>query len=357
MSLLVVAGEASGDALAAPVVARLGCPAFGLGGPALELAGLDAVADLRSFAAMGLTAVAQRSARLGSALGRLVRAVRAHRPRAALLVGFSEPNAWLARWLARRGVRTLWYAPPQIWAWRSSRAPGLARACAHLALVLPFEEPVWRRAGARATYVGHPAAELPWLTSSDAQGAPELALLPGSRPHEVRAHLTTMLAAARLVRTAARLVLAPSLDPRTASWARREAAAAGAAVSEGPLTDALHRAGVALVCSGTATLEAAALGVPPVILYRTDPVTFAVARRLVRVPHLGLPNLVLGRRSFPELLQSDVTPGRIARVAEALLGELDDARARCAEVRSALLRNITCPPAERVTSLLRPWLA
>ena len=136
--LLVVAGEASGDALAAPVVERLGAPSFGLGGHALRSAGCDVLSDVPALSAMGLAAV-RRGPAILAAVAVMALAVRRRRPRAALLVGFSELNARLAPWLRARGVRVAWYAPPQVWAWRKRRARVIAAACDRLAVVLPFE--------------------------------------------------------------------------------------------------------------------------------------------------------------------------------------------------------------------------
>jgi lipid-A-disaccharide synthase len=355
--LLVVAGEGSGDALASPVVARLGVPAFGMGGPLLQAAGADLVADLRDFAAMGVGGVLARGPSLAHAVLRLVLSLARERPRAALLVGFSEVNAILARRLRESGTRVLWYAPPQVWAWRRGRAATLARRADRMAVVLPFEAAVWRRAGAQAEYVGHPALE---TTTPLAGRTPDghVALLPGSRAHEVRAHLEPMLSAAkRLAPLRAEVVRAAALDDATRRWVAERAIGAGVAVSDGPLARSLSGARAALVASGTATLECAVMGVPPVIVYRTDPVTYAVAKRLVRAPHVGLPNLVLGRPAFPELLQHDVR----AEVLAATLGRVLDAathyEALCAETRRALLAGLHGDaPSVRVAAILEPWL-
>jgi len=150
------------------------------------------------------------------------------------------------------------------------------------------------------------------------------------------------------------MVLAPGLGTEARGRLERAAASAGVATTGEPLSLALRNVAVAVVCSGTATLECAAVGVPPVIVYRTDPLTFAVARRMVRVPHVGLPNLVLGRRAFPELVQDAASPEGITGRVQDVLGELGPARATCDEVRTALLCDV--PPAEAVAKILEPWL-
>jgi lipid-A-disaccharide synthase len=355
--LLVVAGEASGDALAAEVLDELGVASFGLGGPRVARAGAELVSDVMPIAAMGVTAALQRAPRLAAAIGALAAAVRRRRPRAALLVGFSEVNAHLARWLKRRGTRTLWYAPPQVWAWRPGRATRIAKDCDRIAVLLPFEAACWARSGASVEYVGHPAMR---RECSGAVSARTIALLPGSRSHEVRAHLSPMLeAAAHFAPSgfAATLVLAEGLDARTADWAEAAARARGVRTTRGGV-GAIAGAAAAVVASGTATLECAVLEVPPVIVYRTDALTFAIATRLVSVEHVGLPNLVLGKRAFAELLQHDVRPRRIADALSDVLGEPERHRALCRDVRAALRDPLgAMRPSQRVAERLRPWLA
>jgi len=324
---------------------------------------MDLVADLRAIAGMGIGGAASRGPALAAALLSVARATRARAPSAALLVGFSEPNAWLAPRLKARGVRVLWYAPPQTWAWRPGRAPRIARACDELAVVLPFEPSSWLASGARVQYVGHPAlghAFAPARALHDDETL-DLALVPGSRSHEVRAHLPLMLGAverlARDRRVRVRVVSAPGLDVRTAAWLERTATAAGARVTGEPIDAALAGCHSALCASGTATLECTTLGVPPVIVYRTDRVTYAVARHLVRVDHIGLPNLVLGRREFPELVQESATPDAIAAACRGVLAARVRRIDACLAVRAALApATVGRSATERVASLLHPWL-
>ncbi len=361
--LLVVAGEASGDDLAAAVVRRIGVPAFGYGGPALAAAGARVGGRLDS-AAMGLADPLRRVAALASALARVAREVGRAPPRAALLVGMSEPNARLAPWLRRRGVRVLWYAPPQIWAWRANRAPGIRRSVDRLAVVLPFERDLWRSHGADAHYVGHVALGRR-ASRADARSVTELAsdatavaLLPGSRAGEVRRLLPVLLqAASRLAPRGivTRALLAPHLDRRVRSEARDLARAHGVECCVG--LEALRAFDVALTCSGTATLECAAAGVPPVVVYRTDALTGFVARRLLTTPHVALPNVLLGRRAFPELLLGEVRADRVATAALTALAHRTALLHACREVRQAL--EAGAPPQGAplaVARLLEPWL-
>jgi lipid-A-disaccharide synthase len=309
-------------------------------------------------AAMGVTAALHRAPRVAAALAALAHAVRKRQPPAALLVGFSEANMHVARWLKRRRVRVLWYAPPQVWAWRPGRAARIATDCDRIAVLLPFEARCWSARGAAVEYVGHPAAER--APSCEPAMRRAVALLPGSRSHEIRAHLPPMLeAAARLSPSGyeAELVLAEGLHPPTTRWAERHARARGVRTTRRGV-ESIAGAAAAVVASGTATLECAVLGVPPVIVYRTDPLTYAIASRLVNVAHVGLPNLVLGRRAFPELLQRDVSPRHIGDALADLLRDGDAYRARCWEVRNALRGPLgDGRPAQRVAESLRPWLA
>lgn len=350
--------------MAAPVISALGVPAFGIGGPDLGAAGASLVANVRDLAAMGPGAAVRTAPALFRALLDLARSIERSRPAAALLVGFSEVNSRIAWWLRRRDVRVLWYAPPQVWAWRQARARAIARVVDRLAVLLPFEAEVWRREGGRVDYVGHPAVERAPRAPLGDISRPAVALLPGSRRSEVHAHLPAMLEAVENLRSErggsyeVRVVLSRALPDETARWARGLATARRAHVVRDPVAGAVSGASVALVASGTATLECAALDVPPVIVYRTDPLTYAVASRLVRVPFVGLPNLLLGRAAFPELLQGAVTARRLR---DAVLAVLEDPRRyenACREVQTLLSNGLgTETPAARVARLLEPWLA
>ena len=366
-----MAGEGSGDAMAAPVVERLGVSSFGLGGPALAKAGTELLSDIASTSAMGIGAVLLRAPALVNAARRVLAATRDKTPRAALLVGFSEFNARLGPMLESRGVRVLWYAPPQIWAWRPGRGPALKNACEKMAVVLPFEEQLWRSYGAQATYVGHPALEHPELGRDETRDrlgltpyADMVALLPGSRAHEVRHHLAPMLGAVALLRAErgaidARVVIAPGLPARARAAISAEAAAAGVGTVEARAPDVLPAFDIALAASGTVTLECAIAGVPPVIAWRAGRLTEALANRWVQTPHVGLPNVVLGELVFPELLGPALSADSLADEACRLLDSKADWVARCRDVVSALERPLTgaAPPSARVAGMLEPWLS
>ncbi|WP_153820126.1 lipid-A-disaccharide synthase [Polyangium spumosum] len=374
--LLVVAGEASGDRIAAEVLRALrpgAARAFGIGGRGCRAQGMETLADTSDVAAMGTLDVLRKASALGRSLGALIGQIRKDPPRAALLVNFTELNARLGRALRRRGTRVLWAVAPQVWAWREGRIRALHDAVDTLAVVLPFEEPLWRNAGYDARFVGHPSAEAPRLPREVARGRLGLGggraacVMPGSRAGEItRLAPHFCEAAAMLVARGdvmeARVLVAPWLDARARAELERAACRAGVGITE---ADAEHGASpllgafdLALCASGTACLEAALAGLPTVIAYRVDPLTYALARRLVRTPHIGLPNVLLGRRAHPELLQDEARGRSLAAAAASLL---DDERRERARSDARELHVILTPPGPstfggRVAALLARWL-
>ena len=361
--VLVVAGEPSGDRAASKVVARLvagGARCFGLVGPSCVAAGAEACASA-TRSALGAIDVAARAASILRAMRAVRRATATRRPRAALLVNYTEFNARLLGFLRRRGVRIVWYAAPQIWAWRAGRGRAIARGVDAMAVVLPFEEALWRGHGARATYVGHPAMEVERLDRAAARvavGTNEgaLAIMPGSRANEVRRLLPAMLEAAS--GREARVLLTTALDGEVRAWARDRAERAGVGIVD---VDASHGAprvlaafDHALCASGTASLECAMAGVPPVVAYRIDPLAAFVARRALRTPHVALPNVVLGRRAFPELLQGDARASLMRAALERLASDRAQAIADCNEVQRVLGHGHA--PSRAVADMVQRWL-
>ncbi|HMI88563.1 MAG TPA: lipid-A-disaccharide synthase [Polyangiaceae bacterium] len=386
-SVLIVAGEASGDRIAARIARSLqrdGAHCVGMGGPACDAAGVELVADLRETAAMGLTEVVARLPAVARAFARVVALARDVRPAAALLVDYTEFNLRLGTLLKRYGVPVLWCVAPQVWAWRAGRMKQVARALDRLAVILPFEEPLWRAQGVEAHYVGHPALDNVPIDAAVARArlgigtaCPSVAILPGSRPHEIRRHAPPMLATLRELARAgtpveARLVLAASLDAATRRWVTAKADEAGlpilAADADAGAAPWLGAFDVALTASGTATLECALAGAPPVVVYRLSPLTAAVARRVVRTRFVALPNILLGTGVYPELLDREVEPLRMARALSTVLERRSDFEHRAEELRALLAWKArssgvgSAAPegdtsADRTASLLSPWLS
>ncbi len=370
-SLLVVAGEASGDRAAAAVLGKLpGVAAFGMGGASLAQGGMELLGDLREWTALGIGEVGVRTLGIVKAWRNVLRAVKQRQPRAALLVNYSEFNSRLAPRLQAEGVRVLWYGAPQVWAWRAGRTATLRSCVDRLAVMLPFEAPIWTAAGIDTHYVGHPALEAEPTPRSAARAALEMtpyaaaiAILPGSRAHEVRRLLRPMLEGYERVRSDrasvdGRVLLAPSLDAHTRRWAHELCASQRVethSVEPGAGAMRVLRAfDVALCASGTASLEAALARAVPVIAYRVGLTTELTARALLRADHVGLPNVLLGRRVFTELLQGDVRPETLGDA----LGDALDRRAAlvdaCAEVEASFGEKRA--PSMAVAGLLAPWL-
>jgi lipid-A-disaccharide synthase len=369
--LLVVAGEASGDRAAAGVVARLvGTRAFGLGGPALAGVGCELVGDIRASTALGIGEASRRAMGVLRAWRAVVRAARARRPAAALLVDYTEFNARLAHRLHGRGVRVFWYGAPQVWAWRARRLQTIGRYVDHMAVMLPFEEAIWRNAGTDARYVGHPAFETSPLDRDVARRALEMtpfaaavAILPGSRPHEVRSLLEPMLDAYERVRSDrasvdARVLLAATLDEATRSWTRAQCAARRVRWFEvdayAGAMGVLKAFDVALCASGTVTLEAALARAVPVIAYRVGLASELAARVFVHTPHIGLPNVLLGRRAFAELVQRHADTERMAEALADALDRRTELLVACDEVEAVLGRART--PSAEVARMIAPWV-
>lgn len=368
MSLLVVAGEASGDRAAAQVLGTLGpVSAFGLGGAACASAGLESVA-VPAFGAVGFFDVVRRGASVARSFGAVLREARSRRPEAALLVDYTEFNFYLAPRLRELGTKVLWYVAPQVWAWRPSRLRTLPPRIDAMAVILPFEEALWRTAGVDATYVGHPALAIARRPRVDVRrelslgGTKALALLPGSRWSEVRRLLPPMLdAVARLRRDEhaleVRLLLSSALGPAERTWARGLAADAAVDVVDVPEEGAgalLGAFDVTLCASGTAALESALAGAHPIICYRTDRLTAAVVGALLRTSFVGLPNVLLRRPVWPELLQRDATGPKMAAEVRIVLERrlrFDDA---ARELRQCLGEERKA--ANLVASRLRAWL-
>jgi lipid-A-disaccharide synthase len=369
--LLVVAGEASGDRAAAAVLGRLpGVSACGLGGAALASRGVELVDDLREWTALGVGEASARARGVVRAWLAVNRALRKRRPGAALLVNYTEFNARLAPRLHGAGVRVLWYGAPQIWAWRARRKTAMRRCLDRMAVMLPFEEPLWRAAGVDAHYVGHPALESTRLDRETARRAlgmtpyaAAVAVLPGSRPHEVRRLLKPMLDGYERTRADrasvdARILVAASLDDSTREWVR-----AVSAEQRVPTFDVDAHVGAigvlrafdaALCASGTAALEAAVAHAVPVVAYRVGLSTELAARALLRTPNVALPNVLLGKRAFAELVQRDVRADKIAAALADALDRREVLLAACDEVETSL--GAPTSPSLAVARMLAPWL-
>ncbi len=348
MKVFLVAGEASGDLHAANLVKAMrrldpAVEAFGVGGERLREVGLDCLARSEELSVMGLAEVVVELPRL-LRLARNVRlAALARRPDVAVLVDSPDFNLPLARHLRRAGIPVVIYISPQLWAWRAGRVRRIRRDVRRVLCILPFEVEFYGQHGVAAEFVGHPLVDelAPVMNAMPAPEPNTLALMPGSRWHEVEALLPTMLTAAaalagEMAGLRVRLIAAPGLERE-----RLSTMIGAATVPIEVVIQDRHRSlaacGAALVASGTATLECALLGVPMVVGYRLHALSYALAKRLVRVPNVALANLVAGRRIVPEAVQNEFKVARLLAEARRLFGaDGERQRFELAEVKRRL---------------------
>jgi lipid-A-disaccharide synthase len=351
--IFLIAGEPSGDALGARLMAALrertlGVVRFaGVGGEAMEAAGLRSLVPIQDLAVMGVLEVLPRARRIFRRVNETVAGVRAAKPDAVVTIDSSGFTWRVAQRLRRHGERVLLihYVAPMVWAWRAGRARRMARWYDHLMALLPFEPPYFQAVGLACTYVGHPVVESeadhgdgPAFRRRYGIGPDEtlITVLPGSRRGEVHRLLPVFRAAIERLRQRY-----PALHVAipTVSTVHEEVAAAAkdwgvrAVVVRGTEQkyDAFAASNAALAASGTVTLEVALASVPMVVAYRVNPLTHAIVRRLVKVRYANLLNIVLDRPAIPELLQDDCTPDQLARELAQLL---DDSPARSREIEA-----------------------
>ncbi len=348
----MVAGEASGDLHASGVAEVLRrcapeIPLVGIGGARMERAGVSLLEHTDRLAVMGFSEVIRHIPRHYQLLGELRARLRSGRVGLVMLVDYPGFNMKVAAAAHEAGVPVLYYITPQVWAWGEGRLAKLERMVTKAAVILPFEEELLTKHGIDATFVGHPlldrAAEyMPERAAARAQiglpdDAPVLALFPGSRAQEIARHLDGFVSTAgeleRRVQGLRVIVsVAPGVTVDPARCPYRLVNAASFAV--------WRAADAALSKSGTSTLEAAVAGCPLVVAYRTGALNYAIARRVVRIPHIGLVNVVAGRQVAPEFIQHDLQPERVADALEPLLvhgsAEREAMLSGLAEVRSRL---------------------
>jgi len=374
-TIFISAGEASGEHYGALLIAALTrqlaaeerrASFFGMGGERMVAVGLERVVRSEDMAVMGITEVVRHLPRIYREFRKLKRAIRERRPDVAVLIDFPDIHFKLAEEFHRLGVPVVFFVSPQLWAWKKHRIKLVQKYVTRMLVIFPFEEPFYRERGVQAEFVGHPLAELPLPAISREEFATEnwidpkltwIALLPGSRPKEIRANLPEMLRAARELaglpikvpdrsdfkrkhldplpeisrpdssRTnngqyAFLIPLAPTLSPAQRDEVRQIVATQDDALSVRLVDDAraaLHHARASIVASGTATVEAALIGNPFVVVYRVSPLTYAIAKRVVTVPHVAMANLIAAKRVVPELIQNDFTAAKIVEQIRPLL--------------------------------------
>jgi len=341
-SIMIVTGEASGDHHGALVLQALkeripGVRCCGIGGDELQRSGLRLLQHNRDLAVVGVVEVLAHAPHILRAFRVLRRQIRTAPPDLIIFIDYPAFNLRMAAYASRRGVPVLSYISPQIWAWRQGRAKKIARIVDIMAVIFPFEVPFYEKVGLDARFVGHPLMDRPpeLLERGDALQRfglsdtwPIVGLLPGSRGGEIKRLLPAMTGAAVRIHKRypeAQFIIpaAPGLDPAAIAIAT-QALRAPLRVVPGDFYNAVNCCALALVTSGTATLQTALLGKPMIIVYRISPLTYLLCRMLIRVACIGLANIVAGEKIVPELIQHEATPERIAAEALALLD--DDTR-------------------------------
>ena len=350
MRVLVSCGEASGDLYAGALVRELralspGIDVFGLGGPQFAAAGGRQIADYRDLSVNGLFEVVGKIPQLAAARTALVAAAEETPPDVFVPIDFWGFNYRLAQAMTKRDVPVVYYISPQLWASRPWRMGSMREIASRVLVIFPFEEAIYQKAGVPVEFVGHPLVELTQTEVSrqqfhEARGltasAPTVAILPGSRTNEVSRILPDLVAAATLMRASIPdvqfvVARAPNLADRLFE-PLRVADLPKTVMEEGDTDTVLASADVALLASGTATVQAALHDTPMVIVYRVSPLTYMIGRRLLTVDTFGMVNLIAGSRIVPELIQHDFTPAAVAREALSMLSD----PSRAATIREGL---------------------
>jgi len=344
--ILMLAGEASGDLHGAQVAQALrerwpSATLLGLGGERMAAEGMELLVGLDQLAVMGFAEVVRHLPFFWKLEKRLNALLDGGAIDLVLPIDYPGLNLRISRNAKSRGIPVLYYIAPQVWAWKARRARQLAEDADRIAVILPFEEEIFRNAGGRSVFVGHPLLEHEprtppleaFASAHDLDpGRPILALFPGSRRQEIRRHWDLFLkTGARIRQERPEVQLAVAQAP---SISREELDRPEVTLVEDGHALLVH-ATAALVKSGTTTLQAALAGVPFVTVYRTHPLTFFLAKRLVKVPHVALANLVAGKRVVPEVLQREATPERLS---DLLLSLLDPGSSKRATILDGLGR-------------------
>jgi lipid-A-disaccharide synthase len=336
--IMLVVGEASGDLHGSRVVRALHEKAptleiSAVAGEALRAEGVEVLFDVGRLTGMGFSELAGNLANLWRAYSLLKRELSERRPDLLILIDFPEFNLRLARIAKRLGVPVLYYISPQVWAWRKRRVAEIARSVDCMAVVFPFEVPLYEKAGLRVEFVGHPLLEIARPTRAREETLANLgldptkltvAMLPGSRRREVAYHLPVMMEAAELLEQemAVQFVLVrASTVPGDGMRQAPTQSSLRVSISDGDVYNVLHACDLAWTASGTATLETALMLRPMIIVYRLARLTYSLARLLVRVEHVGMANILAGERVVPELIQAEMTAHRIVRESRAILGD------------------------------------
>ncbi|HMK22126.1 MAG TPA: lipid-A-disaccharide synthase [Terriglobales bacterium] len=331
MRILISAGEASGEMYGAQLIEALRrhdptLEFFGVGGQRMRAAGCDTVVDAKDLAVVGITEILSHLPKIYGLFHRLIAEADRRRPALAVVIDSPAFNWRVARQMKRRGIPVVYFVAPQFWAWRQGRVKLIRKYVDKALVIFPFEEQFYRDRGVDATFVGHPLAELPIPNVQRSDYAAKyhlspdklwITLMPGSRRKEVGMILPTLLESARTLGPGFEYLLpvAPTVDRNSL-----QAALGSARIT---LVDeslpALHHSRAAIVASGTATVEAAMMSTPFVMVYRVTPLTYALGKPRIKVPYFAMINLIAGEKIVPELVQEDFTPNNVVAELQEIL--------------------------------------
>ncbi len=338
-TVMIVSGETSGELYGALLAASLkknrpGIRVIGIGGERMREAGVELISGIAS--AFGLTEALSSLKAVKETFARAADALRKERPGVLVLIDYPDFNLKLAALAKKNNIRILYYVSPQVWAWRRNRIKKISRMVDRMAVILPFEEEIYRGTGLDCEFVGHPVLdEIHQIrtTSAEAKKAlglppekPLLSLLPGSRPHELQRLLPLMLAVIRRFRKEFGefgfcIPLAPNTDHAAYEKILDRFRKEGALINKGESLRVLSASDLAVIASGTATLQAAFLGVPSVVVYKLFPLTFWLGKMIVQVKHISLVNILAGREVVKELLQRNAAPEKIVAELRRILSD------------------------------------
>ena len=343
--VLISAGEASGENYGAMLIPELrkllgkDTQFFGVGGERMRAAGCETIVDSAKVAAVGITEVVKHVATIYREFFRTVSAARLRKPDVAVLIDFPDFNLRLAGKLHEMGVPVVYFVSPQLWAWKQRRIWRVKKFVDRMLVIFPFEEGYYRDRQVEAEYVGHPLADLPIPQIPREEFAEQfgvdtgkqwIALLPGSRKREISLNLPVMLEAARMLGAEYEYVV-PVASTLSREWMAQQTGGARVHLVDDARI-ALLNSRAAVVASGTATVEAALIGTPFIVVYRVSRLSYAIGRRLVKVKNFGMVNLIAGREIVPELIQSNFTPENVVQQIRRLVPE--------GEPRAEMVRNL-----------------
>ena len=354
LKVMLIAGEASGDLHGGKLVAALRglepeLELFGVGGDRMAAAGMELYYHVNDLAYIGFIEVARHYLYFRRVFNRLIEVVKSRRPEVVVLIDYPGFNLRFAKAVKKLGISTFYYIAPQVWAWGQGRAAKMAGFVDQMAVLFAFEVDFFSRYQIKTTFVGHPLLEgmevglsrYEFMEKYDLNpGHPLLALIPGSRNQEVRHLLPPMLQTAEQLRRnhpELQVVISQAASVEPQQFESLVAAAPWARAVRADYYPLMHYATAGMVASGTATLEAACADLPFALLYRVSPLSFAIGKQLVKIPNIGLVNIVAGEAVVPEFLQDDLVPDQMAPVVERLL--FDEPARSAMQVKLAGVRN------------------